>query len=350
MFRSSNVAIFSDIHIGVHQNSKYWHDISWEWANWFIQDIKSKGIQDIIFCGDYFHTRDEVSVDSLHFGTKLLELFKDFNLIMIVGNHDCFLKDSSEVNSISPYKNWSNITVVDTPLTVEYDAGYEKKKINFIPWGVKLENIPEADYTFGHFEISLFRMNSFALCDDGIEASDILDKSKVVVSGHFHLKDTKTYNNGKIVYVGNPFQMDFNDAGSQKGYYIMGLETGEMNFTENKISPKHHNVNLSFLISEKTITQKVKDIFKNNLVKLRIDRRVTPEDLEFLIAKFKTLQPTQLNIEYEGNKSDYDLDEEKQDFSGIDVQQAIIEFIDLLDVNNKKELINYTVELYQKSL
>jgi DNA repair exonuclease SbcCD nuclease subunit len=193
-------------------------------------------------------------------------------------------------------------------------------------------------------------MNSFALCDDGIEASDILDKSKVVVSGHFHLKDTKTYNNGKIVYVGNPFQMDFNDAGSQKGYYIMGLETGEMNFTENKISPKHHNVNLSFLISEKTITQKVKDIFKNNLVKLRIDRRVTPEDLEFLIAKFKTLQPTQLNIEYEGNKSDYDLDEEKQDFSGIDVQQAIIEFIDLLDVNNKKELINYTVELYQKSL
>jgi hypothetical protein len=144
--------------------------------------------------------------------------------------------------------------------------------------------------------------------------------------------------------------MDFNDAGSQKGYYTMELETGEMDFTENKISPKHHNVNLSFLISEKTITKKVKDIFKNNLIKLRIDRRVTPEDLEFLITKFKTLQPTQLNIEYEGNKSDYDLDEEKQDFSGIDVQQAIIEFIDLLDVNNKKELINYTVELYQKSL
>jgi hypothetical protein len=72
--------------------------------------------------------------------------------------------------------------------------------------------------------------------------------------------------------------------------------------------------------------------------------------LEFLINKFKSLNPAQLNVEYEGNKSEYDLDEEKKDFSGIDVQQAIIEFIDLLDVNNKKDLINYTVELYQKSL
>jgi DNA repair exonuclease SbcCD nuclease subunit len=346
MFKKSRVAIFSDIHIGVHQNSKFWHDVSLEWAKWFVADIKKQGIEDVIFCGDYFHTRDEVSVDSLHFGTKLLELFEDLNVIMIVGNHDCFLKDSSEVNSISPYKNWRNITVVDKPLQVLY----KNRKINFIPWGTHLNEIPVADFTFGHFEISLFRMNTFALCDDGFLAEEMLQKSPVVISGHFHLKDEKNYDNGKIVYVGNPFQMDFNDAGSTKGYYTMELETGEMIFTENTISPKHHNISLSYLISEKTITDKVRNLFENNLIKLKIDRRVSPDDLEFLINKFKSLRPTQFNVDYESDKSDYDLSEEKKDFSGVDVPQAIMDFIELMDANNKKDLTKYTIELYQNCL
>ncbi len=346
LFRNSKIAIFSDIHIGVHQDSKFWHDITSDWAKWYIADLKSKGITDIVFCGDYFHTRDEVNVDTLHFGTKLLEYFSDFNLVMLVGNHDCYLKDSSEVNSIAQYKNWPNVKIVDSTLSVkEYG-----KTLNFIPWGTKLEDIPEADVTFGHFEIQLFRMNTFALCDDGFLAEEILEKSPLIFSGHFHLKDEKEYGNGKIVYVGNPFQMDFNDAGTEKGYYTFDIETGELDFTKNLVSPKHYNFKLSELISQKTITDSIKEKFLNNFVKLKIDRRITPEDTEFLLTVFKSLNPSQLNVEYESNVSDYDLEEEKRDFSGIDVQQAIIEFIDMLDTNNKKDLIQYTIELYQKSI
>lgn len=345
-FKKSKIAIFSDIHIGVHHNSKFWHDVSLEWAKWFIEDIKKKDIKDILFCGDFFHTRDEVSVDSLHFGTKLLELFSDFNIIMIVGNHDCFLKDSSEVNSISSFSNWKNVTVIDKPMSVSSHG----KDINLIPWGTRLEEIGKASYTFGHFEINFFKMNTFSLCDDGFLAEDLLAKSPVVISGHFHLRDTKTFKNGKVVYVGNPFQMDFNDAGTSKGYYVMDLESGDMDFTENNISIKHHNINLSYLISEKTITDKIRKMFFNNLIKLRIDRRVSADDLEFLINKFKSLNPNQLNVEQEGNKCEYDLDEEKKDFSGIDIPQAIMDFIDLMDANNKKDLVKYTIELYQNCL
>ena len=346
MISDSKVAIFSDLHIGVHQNFKNWHDISWEWANWFIEDIKQKNIKDVIFCGDYFHTRDEVSVDSLHFGYKLLKLFKDFNVIMLVGNHDCFLKDSSEVNSISHFSEWKNVHVVSEPETIKSFG----KTINFIPWGIKLDQISKADITFGHFEINHFKMNTFALCDDGFVAEEILEKSPLVISGHFHLKDDRQYGNGRVLYVGNPFQMDHNDAGTVKGYYILDIKTGELVFTENKISPKHKNILLSDLILEKTINDKVRKMFLNNFVKLKVDRRTTPDDLEFLITVFKTLNPAQFNVEYEGNFNEYDLEEEKRDFSGIDIQQAIIEFIDMMDTNNKKDLINYTIELYQKSL
>lgn len=346
MISNSRVAIFSDIHIGVHQNSKQWHDITWEWANWFISDLKNKNIKDIIFCGDYFHTRDEVSVDTLHFGSKLLKLFKDFNIIMLVGNHDCFLKDSSEVNSINHFSEWKNIQVIDKPETKCLFG----KNVNFIPWGVKLDDIPKADITFGHFEINLFKMNTFALCDDGFVAEELLRKSPLIISGHFHLKDYREYSSGKVLYVGNPFQMDFNDAGTVKGYYILDIKTQELEFTENLISPKHENITLSTLISEKTLNDKVKGWFNNNFVKLKIDRRVSPEDLEFLITVYNNLNPTILNVEHQSNFSEYDLEEEKRDFSGIDVQQAIIEFIDMLDTNNKKDLIKYTLELYQNSL
>jgi DNA repair exonuclease SbcCD nuclease subunit len=344
-FTNREVAIFSDIHIGVHHNSKFWHDVSFKWAEWFISDITKRGIRDVVFCGDYFHTRDEVSVDTLHFGSKLLELFKDFNLIMIVGNHDCFLKDSSDVNSVAAFSNWNNVTVVDKTLTIDSFG----KKINFIPWGVKLEDIPESDITFGHFEINYFKMNSYDTCDDGFEGEELIKKSPFIISGHFHLMDDRSYgDNGRILYVGNPFQMDFNDAGSIKGYYTLDIETGETKFTENTFSPKHNNIKLSYLISEQTLTDEVKGKFKDNLVKLRVDRRVSPDDMEFLINLYKSLKPTVLNVEYESEVSDYELYEENMDLSGIDIPQAIMEFIDSLDVNNKKELINYTIDLYNR--
>ena len=193
-------------------------------------------------------------------------------------------------------------------------------------------------------------MNTYSLCDDGFLAEKILEKSPLVISGHFHLKDDKNYNNGKILYVGNPFQMDFNDAGTTKGYYILDLETKVLDFTENTVSPKHQNITLSSLITEKTITDKIKQKFKDNLVRLKMDRRISPDDSEFLIGVLKSLNPKQFNIEYETNISEYELEEEKRDFSGIDIQQAIIEFIDMMDTNNKKDLINYTIELYQQTV
>ena len=226
-FKNSEIAIFSDIHIGVHKNSKFWHEVSRQWVEWFVSDIKKKNIKDVVFCGDFFHSRDEVSVDTLHFGSSLLELFSDFNLTILTGNHDCYLKDTSQINSLAPFKNWSKVKVVDSFLDVESHG----KKINFVPWGTKIEDIPKSDVTFGHFEIKLFRMNSFALCEDGFTAEDLLERSKLVFSGHFHLRDERKYKRGDIVYVGNPFQMDFSDAASSKGYYTLDLDTLKYSFT-----------------------------------------------------------------------------------------------------------------------
>lgn len=344
LFKNNKIAIFSDLHIGVHRDSKFWHDVSQEWALWYISELKTKGITDIVFLGDYYHTRDEVSVDSLSFGTKLLKLFKDFNLHLLVGNHDCFLKDSATVNSISPYNEWSNVTVYDKAFVFKHN----EKTISFIPWGTELNDIPKADITFGHFEINLFKMNSFALCEDGFTADELLQKSPLVISGHFHLKDQRNYSDGTILYVGNPFQMDFNDAGSVKGYYTLDLTDNKLEFTENTISPKHVNLTMSHLISEKKLTDNIRKLINKNLIKFRVDKRTSSEDLEFIISKLREFEPLDFIIEHKTDICEYNLEEEKKDLSGIDLEKAIGEFVEEMDVNNKQEILKYTLELLNK--
>ena len=343
-FANTKIAVFSDLHIGVHQNSRFWHNITKDWAEWIIADLKQHNIQDIVFCGDYFHTRDEISVDTLHFGSRLLELFKDFNITMITGNHDCYLRDSSDINSLAPYAQWSNINLVDSTQIVESHG----RKFSFVPWGEKIQNIQKSDIIFGHFEINFFKMNTFFICDHGVDADVILKKSPLIVSGHFHLRDERKYTDGTVLYVGNPFQMDFNDAGTNKGYYIMDVVENTYVFYENKISPTHHNITLSSMVQSGTITSEVKDQIRNNLIKLKIDRRISPDDVDVLLVKMRQYAPLQFVVEYETNFSDYDLDGDRKDLSGIDIEQAMREFIDLMDINNRQEVIDYTLELYKK--
>lgn len=343
-FSDSKIAVFSDLHIGVHQNSRFWHNIAKSWAEWIISDLKQQKITDIVFCGDYFHTRDEISVDTLHFGAQLLEQFKDFKITIITGNHDCYLKDSSEINSLTPFKNWSNVNIVDRLQTV----GSHGRSFSFVPWGTPVDSIPASDTVFGHFEINLFKMNTFFVCDHGVDANDLLKNTNLVISGHFHLRDERKYKNGTILYVGNPFQMDFSDAGTSKGYYILDITSNTYMFHENTVSPQHHNISLSSLVHAGTITDTHRQQINRNLIKLKIDRRISPDDADVLLAKLRLLNPQQFVVEYETNLSTYDLDSERKDLSGIDIEQAMREFIDMMDINNRKEVVDYTLELFRK--
>ena len=109
--KQSKVAIFSDLHLGVHQDSMVWHETALSWCDWFVEDLKQKGITDIFFLGDFFHYRSDISVSTLHIASQILKKLNDFNMVFIVGNHDSFYKDRSDVNSLSILDGRNNITV-----------------------------------------------------------------------------------------------------------------------------------------------------------------------------------------------------------------------------------------------
>ena len=339
------VAIFSDLHLGVHSNSSNWHNYAIEWANWFRDECKRENIKDIVFCGDWHHNRSEISVNTLQVSADILDILSDFNLLVIIGNHDIYYKHRTDVNSISIFKNRKNVTILDSYQQIEaFD-----RTLSFCPWNTTTSQIAKSDVIFGHFEIETFRMTEYKVCEDGIRIKDLLEKSSLIISGHFHTRHEKQFGNGTILYVGNPFQMDFGDAGNQKGYHILDLDTMDCKFTPNTVSPNYKKVSLSELVAVGDITPMTINNFANNFVRLKIDMNISQQDMDTLYSILNKLKPESLTIDYDINFNRIlENSEQKEDLSGIDIKQAIIEFVNMLDIDNSDDIIDYTLNLYEK--
>ena len=342
---NSQIAIFSDLHLGVHMNSQAWHSISLDWAKWIVDELKAKKINEIVFCGDFFHSRSEITVNTLHHASTILDHFKDFKIYMLAGNHDSFYKNNCSVNSIRIFNGKDNIVIIDKPTLIQIGG----KECFFAPWGTELKDIQECDIMFGHFEIETFKMNSFKVCEGGFKSQELLNYAPLVISGHFHLREERKYSKGTILYVGCPFELDFGDEGSTKGYYILDTNNAQYEFFPNEVSPRHVKINLSDLVKIPNFAEAGQVILKNNIVKVGIDKNVSIQDLDKLTLKLYNYKPLNLVIDNSNNFDKFGADlEQSIDLSGVDIAKAISDFVQLLDIDNKKDVIDYTVSLYNQ--
>ena len=341
---NKQIGFFSDLHIGIHQNSEKWHDVAFEWAKWFTSELKSRNINSLFFGGDFFHYRDEINVKTLSFANELLDLFKDFEITMIPGNHDAYYKDNSNIHSLSILNNRKNITIINKPVVITIF----NKKIGFCPWGTTVKEVPDCDLLIGHFEIQNFNFNSFKVCEAGIESCDLLLKSKLIFSGHFHKRQKRKYTNGEIVYTGNPFQMDFNDIQDQKGFYVLDFNDNNIkyNFVDNNVSPIHVKVNLSELQKLKPIAKKKG--WSNLAIKIVIDKEIKTVLLDKMIASINFEAPFSLTTDYLNKFSIGNNVTLSNELGDLNIKECIIEYIESLDIDNQKDVIGKTVSLYNR--
>ena len=340
-------AVFSDLHLGVHQNSSAWHNIALEWVDWFVGDLERRKIEDVIFTGDFFHSRSEISVNTIHIASILLDKLNKFRVQMIPGNHDCYYKDKSEVHSLSILKGYKNITIYDNLELIHLD---DNKTAAFCPWGIEAHDIKNCDVIFGHFEIESFKMNSYKLCETGHKASQLLEKSSLVFSGHFHYREEREYKEGNIIYVGCPFELDFGDRDTTKGYYVLDTSNLTYQFIENNVSPKHKKYTVTDLIKFYEEKKELDSALDKKFVKIVLDKYINQDDLNALTTKLASYKPLSLIIDPAVNFSFFSENIEKdQDLSGIDISKAIIEFVNMMDINNKEDVVAYTLNLYNQS-
>ena len=347
-FYGKTVAIISDVHLGLHANSELWHDILLNYAKWLKNELDKNNIQDLLILGDIFNNREEIGVKTLSVTEQFFKIFSNsispINIILLNGNHDSYFRDNSDINSISIFKGWSNITVVDKPETIIV----KNNKITFIPWGLH-NNIPsDNDLLFGHFEINTFKKNVAKLCEDGLDSSVLLEKAKLIMSGHFHLRDERSYKNGKIIYVGCPYQQNWNDVNSIKGYYLLNTEDLSYEFIENTITPKYLYIKLSDFF-DKNKLENIKKSITGNFIKIIVDQEISYDSFEKILNVLTLLKPLEISSNFNINK-ELKVDE-NYEIVHLDTKLLLEEFVNSLEIKDLRDkILKELNEIYNTSL
>jgi DNA repair exonuclease SbcCD nuclease subunit len=339
MLKSNRVAIFSDLHLGLYGNSENWHDTALKWAEWIRGELRKQKIKEVFFLGDFFDNRSEISVQTIHVASQIIEMFEEFKLFVIVGNHDAYYKDRSDVHSLGMMRKHSNITLIEKNL--EFEA-FDKNFL-FVPWNNEVPDKPY-DYIFGHFEIQTFNMNAQTVCTHGLQPSDLLKgKSTSVFSGHFHTRNSKKYKEGTITYVGSCFSMDFSDVGNTKGYHILDVETGDLEFVENSVSPIFVRLYTSKLKTDTPI-----DV-KNQIVKLIVDEEIDGDILETVKVSISKQSPWQFKVDH-NTKTQVTIDNVEV-IESIEIDKMFEEFVGYLNLpeDQMKDVWTELSDLLQSS-
>ncbi len=223
------VAIITDQHFGFKKGSKLYHDYFQKFYDEvFFPKIKKLGITTVLDLGDTFDNRKGVDLYSLDWAkTSYFDRLADLNidLISIVGNHTAYYKNTNEINTNDLLlREYNNITLLSEATELEVGG----QPILFIPW-INQEN-SERTYkkikeskckvAMGHLELNGFVATHGHTMEHGADF-DCYNKFKQVFSGHYHTRS----NNGKIYYLGNPYEMFWNDVNDKRGFHIWDTET-----------------------------------------------------------------------------------------------------------------------------
>lgn len=269
-------ACFTDIHLGLKQNSKVHLDDCDRFIDWFVAEAKARQCETCIFLGDWNHHRASVNVATMNAGIRnLKKLNEAFETVyFIVGNHDLYYKDKRDLNSVEFARDLSNFVFVDQVL--------EQDGVALVPWlvGDEWRKVvkTKARYVFGHFELPHFKMNALVEMPDhgGINAEH-LNGPEYVFSGHFHKRQFKN----NIHYMGNAFPHNYADVGDDdRGAMFLDWD-GEPQYVNWAECPKYRVFDLSELIDNH---QNLLDQYTYARVKLNIS--ISYEEANFIREKF----------------------------------------------------------------
>ena len=275
------VALITDTHFGIRKGSQIFHDYFEKfYQEVFFPTLEKEGIKTVIHLGDCFDVRKGIDYWSLDWAKRVFFnplQEKGIQVHVIVGNHDIFYKNTLKINAPGLNLNeYENVTCYSSP----QDVCVENENVFFIPWicednaeeFVESMAYSEASVAMGHLEIAGFYANQNYQCQHGTDAR-VFEQFSKVFSGHFHKKNS----NGNITYLGNPYQLYWNDEGDTRGFHLFNLGTEELEFVEN---PNYLYKKVYYNEDKQSLINPNK--FKNTYVKMIVEKS-TPRLLSKLV-------------------------------------------------------------------
>jgi len=287
------VAIITDTHFGARKGSKFLHDYFEKfYDDVFFPTLEAEGINTVIHMGDAFDSRKSIDYQSLEWAKRVVfDRLKKYDVHMIVGNHDCYYKNTNDVNSpellLQTYSNIKTYSKV-TEVTIH------NLNILFIPW-INAENfedtinaikISNSKCTMGHLELNGFRAHRGHIMEEGMDGK-LFEKFDRVFSGHYHTRS----DDGRIFYLGNPYEMFWNDVNDPRGFTIFDTDT----LTHTSVNNPYK---LFYNIYYEDTNHKLFNTteYKDKIVKVIVRKKSKPKDFEKFIDKLYSVGVQDLKI------------------------------------------------------
>ena len=322
------VAIITDTHFGARKGSKHLHDyFELFYKNIFFPSLEAEGIDTIIHMGDVFDGRKSIDYYSLEWAKRVVfEPMKKYKVYAITGNHDCYYKNTNIINSpellLTSYDNWE---IYSSAIDINIDG----LDILLLPW-ISADNHDEtievikkskSKIAMGHLELNGFKATRGHLMEDGMDVS-LFDKFEQVYSGHFHTRST----DGKIFYLGNPYEMFWNDVNDPRGFHLFDTDTKEKVAINN---PYKIFYNIYYEDTNHKLFNTTE--YKNKIVKVIVRKKSSPKEFQQFIDKLYRSEVQDLKIVENFaivENEDFDIEEDENTISILNryIDESEIEF------------------------
>ena len=340
------IALITDQHLdGRKGNLAFWNYFQKFYDDIFFPTLEKEGVRTIIDLGDTFDNRKSMDFNTFNRITEnYFKRLEDYEVHMILGNHCTYYKNTNKINSpellLEQYKN---IRVYSEPKEIFLGG----KVFLMMPW-INQENKAEclrlianseADIMCGHLECDGFEVTPGMKFDGGFKVSEFKN-FKRVWSGHFHHKSK----HGNVQYLGNPYQMFWNDYKDTRGFHIYDTETDKLKFIKNP-----YEIFDKIFYDDASVDYNKQDVssYKDKFIKLIVEEKRDYQMFETLVDRLYNVGAHDVKIV----ETLVDADNiEDADLETKDTMTLLNEYIDEVEIAvDKTELKSLMRTLYIES-
>lgn len=341
------IALITDQHLDGRKGSlAFWNFFQRFYDEVFFPTLEKEKVSTIIDLGDTFDNRKSIDFNTFNrVKENYFERLQGYDVHMLLGNHCTYYKNTNRVNSPELLLNqYSNIRIYASPEHIKLGS----KKFLMLPWintenrddVLKLLETSDADNVCGHLEINGFEVTPGMKFDHGGLEASIFKNFNRVWSGHFHHRSKK----GNIQYLGNPYQMFWNDYKDTRGFHIYDTETDKLKFV-----PNPFEIFDKIFYNDKKEDYNKQDVscYKDKYIKIVVEEKWDYQMFETLVDRLYNLGVHGIsiveNLVAEDNVTDIDV-------SSKDTLTLLNEYIDEVEMTvNKTDLKNLMRSLYIES-
>jgi DNA repair exonuclease SbcCD nuclease subunit len=322
--------LISDIHLGVSRNDDIWLNQSIELFQNIIDECVRRDVYSLCILGDFFHDRKNLYIKTMDTAIKIADMLQKskIHVVYLKGNHDVFYKTDNNVSSLHIFNEYPNIEIIDESVVID--------NISFTSWNGELL---DAKYLFGHLEINSFPVTNTMIFKDSHYNPPDFKKYKRVITGHFHIPSSK----GNITYLGSPCHLNFNDVGTERGYYYFDSENDILDFI------KFNGIRFECVSTEDGVCE---NKIKGNVIKLIFEKDYGSVENNKRIEHIQSFNPLRVSVDF--SKLSNEITSVKMDENQIQNiksnKEILFDFIEIgnhpdhIDIGKMKKIVDMLIE------